>query len=49
MAGLYPGLRMSRCEHHFIFCLPRNDAPALIVAIFHKRMDLMVRLADRLR
>lgn len=49
MAGLYPGLRMSRCEHHYIFCLPRNGAPALIVAIFHERMDLMVRLADRLR
>ena len=49
MAALYPGLRMVRCEHHFIFCLPRNDAPALVVAIFHERMDLMMRLADRLQ
>lgn len=33
MAALYPGLRMVRCEHHYVFCLPRDDAPALIVAI----------------
>lgn len=48
MAALYPGLRMVRCEHHYIFCLSRDDAPALVVAIFHARMDLMARLADRL-
>ena len=36
------------CEHHYVFCLPRETAPALIVAIFHERMDLMARLADRL-
>lgn len=45
---LYPALRMARCEHHYVFCLPRENAPALIVAILHERMDLMVRLADRL-
>lgn len=49
MTALYPGLRMARCEHHYIFCLPRDDAPALVVAIFHERMDLMVRLTDRLK
>lgn len=48
MTSLHPALRMARCEHHYIFCLPRNDAPALIVAIFHERMDLMTRLATRL-
>jgi plasmid stabilization system protein ParE len=48
MSALYPGLRMVRCEHHYIFCLPRDDAPALVVAIFHERMDLMVRLTARL-
>lgn len=48
MSALHPGLRMDRCEHHYIFCLPRDDAPALIVAILHERMDLMTRLADRL-
>lgn len=49
MAALYPGLRMLRCEHHYIFCLPRDNAPLAVVAIFHERMDLMVRLADRLK
>jgi plasmid stabilization system protein ParE len=48
MAALYPALRMARCEHP-IFCLPRDDAPSLVVAIFHERMDLMVRLAERLK
>jgi toxin ParE1/3/4 len=48
MSALYPALRMARCQHHYIFCLPQEDAPSLIVAIFHERMDLMRRLADRL-
>ncbi|MGI2035059.1 type II toxin-antitoxin system RelE/ParE family toxin [Rhizobium panacihumi] len=46
--ALYPKLRMARCEHHYVFCLPRENAPALIVAILHERMDLMVRLVGRL-
>nr|WP_245829463.1 hypothetical protein [Novosphingobium mathurense] len=33
MNELHPGLRMVHCEHHFIFCLPREAEPALIVAI----------------
>lgn len=45
---LYPALRMAYFEHHYIFCLPREHAPALVVAIFHERMDLVTRLADRL-
>lgn len=49
MSALYPALCMAHCEHHYIFCLPRENAPALIVAILHERMDLMVRLADRLK
>lgn len=49
MTALHPGLRMLRCEHHYIFGLPRDNAPLAVVAIFHERMDLMVRLADRLK
>ncbi|MDQ4420971.1 type II toxin-antitoxin system RelE/ParE family toxin [Sphingobium sp. DEHP117] len=49
ISALHPGLRVTRCEHHYIFCLPRADAPALIVALFHERMDLMTRLADRMK
>ena len=48
LSALYPALRMARCQHHYIFCLPREHAPALIVAILHERMDLLRRLADRL-
>ena len=47
MSVLHPALRMAHCEHHYIFCLPQRNAPALIVAIFHERMDLMTRLSDR--
>ncbi|WP_290686708.1 MULTISPECIES: type II toxin-antitoxin system RelE/ParE family toxin [unclassified Haematobacter] len=49
MGALYPELRMARCERHYLFCLPRSNAPALIVAILHERMDLMARLAGRLQ
>ena len=49
MAALYPDLRMVHCEHHYIFCLNRSAAPALVVAIFHERMDLMTRLSGRLK
>lgn len=49
MSELHPNLRMVRCAHHYIFCLPRENAPALVVAIFHERMDLMTRLADRIQ
>ena len=49
MSALYPALRMGACQHHFIFCLPRDEAPTLVVAILHERMDLMARVADRLK
>lgn len=49
MSALFPMLRMAHCEHHYVFCLPRENASALVVAIFHERMDLMARLADRLK
>jgi len=49
MGTFYPALLMARCEHHDVFCLPRERSPALIVAIFHERMDLTARLAGRLK
>lgn len=49
MSGLHPALRMARCEHHYIFCLPQCDVPALVVAILHERMDIMARLKHRLK
>ena len=49
MSTLYPALRMAHCQHHYIFCLPRKNAPALVIAILHERMDLINRLSERLR
>ncbi|WP_246856824.1 hypothetical protein [Brenneria corticis] len=48
MSELWPTLRMAHCEHHDVFFLPRDNEPMLVVAIFHQRMDLMARLAERL-
>lgn len=48
MSELFPNLRGVHCQHHYIFCLPRRNAPALVVAIFHERMDLMTRVAARI-
>ncbi|MGV7197434.1 type II toxin-antitoxin system RelE/ParE family toxin [Xanthomonas axonopodis] len=48
LSTLCPALRMSHCMHHYVFCLPREHAPSLIVAILHERMDLIMRLAGRL-
>lgn len=46
-SALHPGLQMARCEHHFVFWVFRPDAPALVVAILHERMDLVARIAGR--
>lgn len=48
MSAIHPALRMAHCGHHYLFCLPRERAPTLVVAILHERMDLMDRLAGRL-
>lgn len=49
MDDIYPSLRMARIEHHYAFCLLRQNSPVLVVAILHERMDLLSRLADRLK
>ena len=49
VSDIVPGMRRMLCQHHYIFCLPREGKPALIVAILHERMDLMARIADRLK
>jgi toxin ParE1/3/4 len=41
-------LRVSRCKKHVIFHQERAGNCPLILAIFHERMELMVRLSDRL-
>ena len=43
-----PELRVSRCEHHYVFFLERQNARPFVLAVFHENMDLMTRLRDRL-
>lgn len=47
-SDVLPGLRVAHVGRHHIFCLPRPDAPALILAILHERMDILDRLKSRL-
>jgi toxin ParE1/3/4 len=48
LASVHPDLRIARCRKHLIFALPRPEAPTLILAIFHERMDVIARLSHRL-
>lgn len=48
LADFKLGLRMLRCQHHYIFCVFDAAASPLIVAILHERMDLMGRIGERL-
>ena len=43
-----PELLVSRCEHHYVFHLKREDRLPHILAVFHESMDLMSRLRKRL-
>ena len=45
---IHPQLRMTKSGRHFIFCLYRSDAPSLILAILHERMDIAERIKNRL-
>jgi toxin ParE1/3/4 len=40
------GVRIHRCEHHYIVWL-EEDRP-VVIAILHERMDFVQRLKDRL-
>ncbi len=42
-------VRVLRCQHHYIYCVPREGLRSLIVAILHEKMDLIARIAERLR
>jgi plasmid stabilization system protein ParE len=41
-------LRVSRCEHHFVYSLDRSSGPIAVLAVFHETMDLPTRLRERL-
>jgi toxin ParE1/3/4 len=48
LGEIHPTLRVTRCEHHYIFGLWRENAPLIVIAILHERMDLIARITDRL-
>lgn len=47
---VYPQVRVTKCEHHYIFYLPQQPTSSrpLIIAVLHERMDLVSRLKSRL-
>lgn len=47
-SAVLPGLRMKTVASHCIFAVHRPGRPALVLAILHERMDLLVRLKSRL-
>jgi len=44
----YPFLRVSRCQHHYVFYLHLESQPPRIIAVLHEKMDMLRRLANRL-
>jgi plasmid stabilization system protein ParE len=49
LSALHPGMQSTKVGSHFVFCVVRPGQPALVLAILHERMDLMVRLRARLQ
>ncbi|NOS74110.1 MAG: type II toxin-antitoxin system RelE/ParE family toxin [Methyloglobulus sp.] len=47
-SNLYPQIRVTHCEHHFIFYVYPEGKRPCIIAVLHERMDLISRLLDRL-
>lgn len=44
----FPQVKVSHCEHHYIFFIHSNTNQPVIIAVLHERMDLLVRLKSRL-
>ena len=40
----YPQVRVTRCEHHYIFYLSCEGIPPRIIAVLHENMDLVTRI-----
>jgi toxin ParE1/3/4 len=49
LSHIKPGLRSIRCQQHYIYFVRMEDMTARIVAILHEQMDLMARIAERLK
>jgi len=44
----YPQVRVTRCEHHYIFYLFPEGMRPRIIAVLHENMDLVARVRRRL-
>ncbi len=45
---LFPHVFVTHCQHHYIFYLTPDNQKPVIFAVLHERMDLLVRLKERL-
>jgi len=43
-----PQVKVSHCEHHYVFYVHQDKKSPVIIAVLHERMDLLVRLHGRL-
>jgi toxin ParE1/3/4 len=44
----YPQVRVTRCQHHYVFYLHPDGQKPRIFAVLHERMDLLARIGERL-
>ena len=47
-SNLYPQIRVTHCEHHYVFYVHDEGERPCILAVLHERMDMVSRLQDRL-
>ena len=44
----FPQVRVTRCQHHYVFCVQPEGQKPLVIAVLHERMDMLTRLGERL-
>jgi toxin ParE1/3/4 len=44
----FPQVQATRCERHIVFFLPVAGGKPRIIAVLHERMEMLIRLKDRL-
>jgi plasmid stabilization system protein ParE len=44
----YPQVRVTRCQHHYVFYIHPEGQRPLIIAVLHERMDILARIGERL-
>ena len=44
----FPQVKVSHCEHHYVFYVHPDKKQPVIIAVLHERMDVLARLKSRL-